>query len=300
MGDIAPEGRPVDPNQSGAVLPRAIFASANPLHANTVRSLTSVSFALGTAFASPFTPEQFPCVTIEESKTKSKHQIMSNMKVIREIFTSVLSVGSLAALGQLTAHADTNTAPVQADVAPKTSVVAPATPEVPATAQTTTTSPLTFHTTKFAMAGASSSLMGSGQEENDQRFHKGEWDFSPFAAYVDKVGGKWGAGAAATYFILNNLGIGAATYWTDWSGSFFDNVEFEGYFRIPLLKVVAPYAVGSIGYQFDGEYWFETIGAGVDFRPFKNISAFGDGQFRITNDGSKNGAFLRLGIRLTF
>jgi hypothetical protein len=44
----------------------------------------------------------------------------------------------------------------------------------------------------------------------------------------------------------------------------------------------------------------ETIGAGVDFRPFKNLSAFADAQFRITNDDSRNGPFLRLGARLSF
>ena len=39
------------------------------------------------------------------------------------------------------------------------------------------------------------------------------------------------------------------------------------------------------------------IGAGVDFRAFKKIDAFGDIQYRIANDSSHNGALLRLGVR---
>ena len=157
--------------------------------------------------------------------------------------------------------------------------------------------------TALACLGAVATLgmiKASAQDDKEMRFHKGEFDISPFGVYVDKSGGKWGAGAAATYFILENLGIGAATYWTDTGGTFFDNAEAEGYFRIPLLKIVAPYAVGSVGYQFDRAYWFETIGAGVDFRPFKNISAFSDLQWRITNNSTSDGAFVRFGVRLSF
>jgi hypothetical protein len=139
-----------------------------------------------------------------------------------------------------------------------------------------------------------------GRDDEDARFHRGEWDLSPFATYVDKTGGKWGAGAAVTWFPLENVGIGAATYWTDSKGTFFDNAEVEGYFRLPLLRVVAPYAVASVGYQFEHDYWFETIGGGVDFRPFKNLAAFADAQFRIANDSNRNGAFVRLGARLSF
>jgi hypothetical protein len=147
---------------------------------------------------------------------------------------------------------------------------------------------------------AATGLANAAEQNEDIRFRRGEFDFSPFGVYTDQAGGKWGAGAAATYFLLENLGVGAATYWTQLGGTVFDNVEFEGYFRIPLLKVVAPYAVGSVGYQFDRDYWFETLGAGVDFRPFKNISAFSDVQWRIANSSAQNGAIVRLGVRLSF
>ena len=155
------------------------------------------------------------------------------------------------------------------------------------------------HVTALAQTNATAS---SATNEEEPRFHKGEMDVSPFGAYVDKAGGKWGPGVALSYFLTKRFGLGAATYWTDFKGTFFDNAELEGYFRLPLLRIVAPYAVGSVGYQFSHEYAFETIGLGVDFRPFKHIDAFGDAQYRYSNDTdkSKSGAFIRVGVRLTF
>jgi len=132
--------------------------------------------------------------------------------------------------------------------------------------------------------------------QDEDRFRQGELDISPFATYVDKVGDDWGAGASVTYFLTPQIGVGATTYWADFGGSFFDNVAGEAYFRLPLFKIVAPYAVGGIGYEFETEEWFETIGAGVDFRPFKKISAFGDIQYRFANE-TKDGVFVRLGVR---
>jgi hypothetical protein len=138
--------------------------------------------------------------------------------------------------------------------------------------------------------------------DDGKQFQKGELNFSPFGTYVDQAGGKWGAGAALTYFLTDKIGVGAATYWTELGGTAFDNAEAEGYFRLPLFKRIAPYAVGSIGYQFDREYWFETLGAGVDFRAFKRLDAFADAQYRFSDSGSKSGdgAFVRLGVRMSF
>ena len=57
---------------------------------------------------------------------------------------------------------------------------------------------------------------------------------------------------------------------------------------------------GSI-YQFDRKYWFETLGAGLDFRAFKRFDAFSDIQYRISNSSGKShdGVFLRLGVRFS-
>lgn len=138
----------------------------------------------------------------------------------------------------------------------------------------------------------------SGSDDTKE-FHKGEIDISPFGTYVDKAGGKWGAGVAGTYFVTDRIGVGAATYWTDTGGTFFDNLAFEGYFRLPLKKI-APYGVATVGYQFDRDYWFEALGVGLDFRAFKRLDAFADFQWRIANtSASQNGAFLRLGVRFS-
>ncbi len=136
-----------------------------------------------------------------------------------------------------------------------------------------------------------------GQDE--ERFKVGELELSPFLTYVDKTGDHWGGGASATYFITDKIGVGATTYWTDFGGTFIDNLAGEAYFRLPLLKVVAPYAVGGVGYQFDSEEWFESLGLGIDFRPFKKISAFSDIQYRFANE-TRDGVFLRLGVRFAF
>ncbi len=135
--------------------------------------------------------------------------------------------------------------------------------------------------------------------DDELRFKPGEWDVSPFATYVDKVGDDWGLGASVTYFVTDKIGVGAATYWTDFGGTFFDNVAGEAYFRLPLFKRLAPYAVGGVGYQFDSEEWFETLGAGLDFRPFDKISAFSDIQWRFANE-TKDGVMIRLGVRFAF
>ncbi len=135
--------------------------------------------------------------------------------------------------------------------------------------------------------------------QEEDRFKAGEFDVSPFATYVDKTGDDWGLGASVTYFMTDKIGLGASTYWTDFGGTFFDNLAGEAYFRLPLFKRIAPYAVGSVGYQFDSDEWFETLGVGVDFRAFDKISAFSDVQWRFANE-TKDGVFLRLGVRFNF
>jgi hypothetical protein len=52
-------------------------------------------------------------------------------------------------------------------------------------------------------------------------------------------------------------------------GAFFDNVAGRRRSGC-LLKWVVPYAVGSVGYEFEIDEWFETLGAGADFRPSKH------------------------------
>ena len=150
----------------------------------------------------------------------------------------------------------------------------------------------------LACAIAMLCLLANGQETED-RFQPGEWDVSPFLTYVDRSGDNWGLGASVTYFPIKYLGVGGSTYWTDFRGVFIDNLSAEAYFRIPIAKRLAPYAVSSAGYVFETEEWSVTLGGGVDFRLFKRVSAFSDIQWRFVQD-TRDGVFLRLGARITF
>src|SRR5689334_23293417 len=62
----------------------------------------------------------------------------------------------------------------------------------------------------MAQTNTTPQTASSSSGEEDIRFKQGEFDFSPFATYSDQTGGKWGAGAEVTYFLLRNVGIGAA------------------------------------------------------------------------------------------
>jgi hypothetical protein len=141
--------------------------------------------------------------------------------------------------------------------------------------------------------------LNASAQEADADFHKGEWQVSPFAVYSDQSGDKWGIGTAVTYYLTKNFGFGGATYWTDFNGTFINNLEGEAYFRITEFKRLNPYAVGSLGYQFDGQYLFGTFGAGVNFQALKKLTVFSDLQYRVAND-SNDGVFLRLGVRFSF
>src|SRR5262245_6123648 len=149
------------------------------------------------------------------------------------------------------------------------------------------------------LAALSSLAVVTVSAQEDERFRPKEWEISPFATYVNKSGDDWGVGATAMYFVTKNIGVGGTTYWTDFGGTFFDNMAAEGQFRLPFMKSLAPYAVASVGYQFDSEEAFGTFGGGINFRPFDKIAAFSDIQYRIA-DKTRDGVFIRLGVRFDF
>lgn len=209
------------------------------------------------------------------------------MQTSKRILAALLSYGMVTAVGQtvLLAQTDTTTSSTQPTASAPTDATTPTTQANASPPSDTTTS-----TTQ-------ATILAPDESDISLEFAKGEFNLSPFGTYVDQAGGRWGAGVAGTYFLTDKIGIGAATYWTDTGGTFFDNLIFEGYFRLPL-KRVAPYAVAALGYQFDHTYWFETIGGGIDFRAFKRLDAFADLQWRFANsDKSGNGALLRFGLR---
>jgi hypothetical protein len=239
------------------------------------------------------------------------------MQTSKRIVTALVSIGMVTAMGQSLLQAQTHPAPSATEASASAPIDATtSTTEATASAPTdtaksitqstapastgtttSTTQPTVSASTDTSTSDFRATVLGSEQSDMGVEFQKGEFNISPFGTYVDQAGGRWGAGVAGTWFLTDKIGIGGATYWTDTSGTFFDNVEFEGYFRWPF-KRVAPYAVASIGYQFDHTYWFETLGGGIDFRAFKRLDAFSDLQWRIANsDKSGNGALLRFGLR---
>ena len=127
-----------------------------------------------------------------------------------------------------------------------------------------------------------------------------ETTLSFFGTYVDQTGDDWGLGAGVTHFITRHLGVGAVTHWENFDGPFFDNLAGEAYFRLPLGSLpLAPYAVGAVGYTFENDEWFESFGAGAEWRFSKKLGVFGDFQWQFNND-TDDGVGLRIGARLTF
>jgi hypothetical protein len=197
------------------------------------------------------------------------------MKLMRRVFTSLLSFSSLVVLCQTTALGQPvyyNSGQTNVVVQNNTAVVQT---NVAATEET---------------------------HEHDP-FHAGELDLSPYAVYVDRIPGpKWGGGAALTYYPIRVLGIGASSYLTNFKGTGIDNVEGEAYLRFPMGCLIAPYGVGGAGYAFDTRNGFETVGLGLDVRPERIVGFFGDAQYRFSNNQErvKNGILVRIGIRFVF
>jgi hypothetical protein len=127
-----------------------------------------------------------------------------------------------------------------------------------------------------------------------------ELALSAFGGWVDKHDSKFAPGAGVSYFLTPHLGVGATTHWENFDGTFFDNISGEGYFRWPLQGLpLAPYGVAAIGYSFETEESFETIGAGVEWRFNEKWGIFGDLRWQFNND-TDNGVAFRAGLRLVF
>ena len=137
-------------------------------------------------------------------------------------------------------------------------------------------------------------------EAADELFRASEFSLSLFGGWVDKDDSDFTPGAGLTYYITKHIGVGAATYWENWEGTFFDNVAGEGYFRLPIGDLpIAPYAVVAFGYSFESEETFESFGLGAEWKFNAKWSVFGDVRYLINND-TDDGAALRLGARLSF
>ncbi len=110
-----------------------------------------------------------------------------------------------------------------------------------------------------------------------------------------------GAGAGMNYFLTRNFGFGAEAYSQNIGHSFIDNASASLIGRFPLgLSGFAPYVYGGGGYQFDpNELWFAHVGAGIEYRFTRNIGAFVDARYVLT-DGTRNYGLGRAGVRFAF
>ena len=131
-------------------------------------------------------------------------------------------------------------------------------------------------------------------------FESGEFSLSLFGGWVDKDDSTLAPGAGVSYFLTRHWGVGAFTHWENFDGKFIDNVSAEGYFRLPLNGMpLAPYGVAALGYSFETEETFESLGAGAEWRLNEQWGIFGDARWQFNND-SDDGVALRAGVRLLF
>lgn len=131
-------------------------------------------------------------------------------------------------------------------------------------------------------------------------FGPGEVNLLGYGMYIDPDSRteEWQGGAELNYFMTRNVGFGVTTHMKDFRGTFIDNLAGDVYLRFPLGQIpVAPYAVGTGGYEFDSERWFGGGGGGAELRLSKVIGIFGDIQW-LFYEGGKDGIAIRMGIRL--
>lgn len=141
---------------------------------------------------------------------------------------------------------------------------------------------------------------GAANVKADEAFSAGERYFSVFGSYVDKFGDALGLGAGVMYFITPQIGVGAATHVERVEGKLLDNLSGEAYFRVPLKdRPVAPYGVTALGYSFETEEMFYSIGGGAEWKLSPRLRAFGDLSWQF-NEDSKDGVAIRLGVRVAF
>ena len=132
-----------------------------------------------------------------------------------------------------------------------------------------------------------------------QLFKPEEAHLNLFGTYLNDADKTWGGGLGFDTFYGNYFGIGVVTHMENLTGTFIDNLAAEVTLRIPIQKLhLAPYVVGGYGYEFDRQEWFQSVGAGAEFRFSENWGIFADYQWVFRND-EENGDYIRLGVRIS-
>lgn len=152
---------------------------------------------------------------------------------------------------------------------------------------------------KLLLLAAAAALTLGNQAQAEGLFNSKELSLMGFGTYADRQEDSWGGGVGLSYFVTRHIGLGASTHWENVTGSFIDNLSGDAYFRIPLGDLpVAPYAVGSAGYNWELDHWLFGVGGGAEARLNETVGIFGDVQYVFKEGGDKDGVLVRFGFRL--
>ena len=144
------------------------------------------------------------------------------------------------------------------------------------------------------------SLTAVRAADDGDLYNEREWALSVFGGWVNKDDSTFAPGVGLSYFLTKHLGVGATTHWDNYDGTFFDNISGEGYFRWPLNRLpLAPYGVAAIGYSFETEERFETLGVGAEWRFNEKWGVYSDVRWQFNHD-TDDGVAIRVGLRLVF
>ena len=142
--------------------------------------------------------------------------------------------------------------------------------------------------------------LGSQAVQGAQLFGAKETHLSLFGDYVEKPNRDWGGGFAIDYFASEYLGFGITSHWEEWQGTAYENLAGELLLRIPIESLrLAPYGVGSVGFDFRDHRGFEGVGGGVELRFQKGWGLFGDYQYLFRRKPIDTG-FIRFGLQVKF
>lgn len=130
-------------------------------------------------------------------------------------------------------------------------------------------------------------------------FNAQEFSVSAFLGDTGKDDADFAPGFGISYFPTRHFGFGAYTHIEEYDGKFIDNLYGEVQYRYPIRYGLAPYALASAGYSFEGEETIFGLGGGVEWRFNDRWGIFGDVRYQ-WNDDTDDGAGYRLGIRYTF
>ncbi len=124
--------------------------------------------------------------------------------------------------------------------------------------------------------------------------------FGNYLQYGEDGEGDWGAGYSIDYFASQWFGLGITSHWERWSGVAYDNLGAEAIIRIPIQSWrLAPYGIGTVGYDFEENEWFQGAGGGLEFRFSPKFGLAADYQY-LWRDTPDDGGFIRFGLRIGF